>query len=117
MNDLFQVIQEGGGLYTFRVQAREILGPDDRDDVANISVSAEVNVVVTDEDDQVPTFNRAEFTASVPEDVTADTPVPDLDIVVSDGDSPGNAAYDLVLEDVENSEGVFTIHPVKATGR
>ena len=38
-------------------------------------------------------------------------------MIVSDGDISNNAAYDLVLENVENAEGVFSVYPEKAVGR
>ena len=37
--------------------------------------------------------------------------------VVSDGDISKNAEYELELENIENSEGVFEVHPTKAVGR
>ena len=51
----------------------------------------------------------------VPEDVGQDTPLPDLNMIVSDGDISRNAEYDLVLEDIENSEGVFSVYPTRGT--
>jgi hypothetical protein len=47
-----------------------------------------------------------------------DTPLPDLNMIVTDGDIANNAQYDLVLESVENAqEGVFTVYPTRAIGR
>ena len=41
--------------------------------------------------------------------------LPDLNMIVSDGDISRNAEYDLVLEDIENSEGVFSVYPTRGT--
>ena len=51
--------------------------------------------------------------------VGTDTPLPDLNIVVDDGDTSENAEYELVLEHIQNSraEGVFTVYPQRAIGR
>ena len=46
-----------------------------------------------------------------------DTPLPNLNIVVNDGDVSGNAEYNLELESVLNSEGVFSVYPTRAIGR
>ena len=62
-----------------------------------------------------PVFCRENFTVVVPEDVGQDTPLPDLNMIVSDGDISRNAEYDLVLEDIENSEGVFSVYPTRGT--
>ena len=38
-------------------------------------------------------------------------------MIVSDGDISNNAAYELVLENIENAEGVFSVYPENAVGR
>ena len=38
-------------------------------------------------------------------------------MIVSDGDISNNAAYELVLENIENAEGVFSVYPESAVGR
>ncbi len=102
-------------MYAFQILAREIL-PDGGG--FGDSSSTDVTIVVTDEDDEIPSFNGDEFTVAVPEDVGPDTPLPDLNIVVSDADVSANAAYDLVIEDVsQNSHGVFSVYPDHAVGR
>jgi hypothetical protein len=127
-----------GGLYAFQVVAQEVL---EDGSGYGASASSNVTIVITDVDDQVPTFNKDNFTVAVPEDVGetgftltkintrglgyinkiyqtgSDTPLPDLNIIVSDGDLGKNAEFELVLEDIENSEGVFTVYPARAVGR
>ena len=82
-----------------------------------ISSVTNVTVIVTDVDDQIPTFNRQNFTIPVSEEVGLDTPLPNLNIVVNDGDVSSNAEFNLQLEDVLNSEGVFSVYPTRAIGR
>ena len=76
-----------------------------------------MTLVITDVDDMIPTFNRDNFTVAVPEDVIQDTPLPDLNLIVSDGDISSNAAYELVLESLGNAEGIFSVYPETAVGR
>ena len=111
-----------GGLYGFQIRAKEILDPNDPPPIGKnqLTVTTNVTIVVTDEDDLIPTFNRQYFEVSVPEDVGTDTPLPDLNIIVNDGDTSKNAEYDLVINTAEssaNSEGVFTVYPPRGNGR
>ena len=72
------------------------------------------------QDDEIPRFNMEAVKVAVPEDVGADTPLPDLNLVVDDADTSRNAEYDLVIEAAEegsNSGGVFSVHPDRAVGR
>jgi len=96
--------------------------------------SANVTIVITDEDDEIPTFNRynlsfsrpnsrtcfsrPEFRVAVAEDVGKDTPLPDLNMEVSDRDVSNHAEFALTLENVENAEeGIFDVYPKSAVGR
>ena len=45
------------------------------------------------------------------------TPLPGLDLVVSDGDVGDNAQFTLSLEDIFGSRGVFSVFPEIAVGR
>ena len=59
-------ISKEGGLYAFQLRAREYL----EDNVGfGEEAVADVTLVITDVDDMIPTFNRANFTVAVPEDV------------------------------------------------
>ena len=106
-----QILRDGG-LYAFQIRAKEIQGQEqDSVTVANVTI------VVTDVDDQLPVFNRRNFTVPVSEEVGVDTPLPNLNIIVNDGDVAQNAQFNLELENVKNSEGVFTVYPKTAVGR
>ena len=69
------------------------------------------------QDDEIPRFNMDAVKVAVPEDVGPDTPLPDLNLVVDDADTSRNAEYELVIEDVANSDGVFSVYPDRAVGR
>ena len=91
----FQSILSEAGLYAFQLRAREIL-----ENGVNYGEEATTNVtlVITDVNDMLPTFNKENFTVAVPEDVGQDTPLPDLNMIVDDGDISKNAEYELVLD-------------------
>ncbi|XP_064094597.1 protocadherin Fat 1-like [Macrobrachium nipponense] len=102
------LILDNGGLYTFSVRAQEKGGQ------ATVS---QVTVVVTDVDDQRPVFSENEIQVTVPEDIANGTPLPGLNLVVSDGDVGENARFSLEIEDIFGSKGVFSIFPETAVGR
>ncbi len=111
--ELPSVLAEGG-LYAFKVRAREVL--EDGSGYGDEAVT-DVTIVITDVNDMLPTFNRDVYRVAVPEDVGPDTPLPDLNMIVSDGDVSENAQYELVLQSQENAQGVFSVYPNKAIGR
>ncbi|KAK4297363.1 hypothetical protein Pmani_030214 [Petrolisthes manimaculis] len=102
------IILNNGGLYTFYIRAQEEDGE---------SAVSQVTVVVTDVDDQRPVFSHDHIHVQVPEDIADGTPLPGLNLVVSDGDVGSNAAFTLALEDIFASDGTFSIFPEAAVGR
>ncbi len=54
-----------GGLYAFQIIAEEVAEDGSQGDQAVTNVT----ILVTDQDDKVPTFNMDNFTVAVPEDV------------------------------------------------
>lgn len=102
------LIINNGGLYTFSVRAQE------KDGQAAVS---QVTVVVTDVDDQRPLFSQDEISITVPEDIADGTPLPGLNLVVTDEDVGENARFSLALTDIFSSQGVFSIFPETAVGR
>lgn len=102
------LILNNGGLYTFSVRAQEQGGE---------AAVSQVTVVVTDVDDQRPVFSRDQISIMVPEDIADGTPLPGLNLVVTDGDVGENARFSLALEDIFGSRGVFSIFPETAVGR
>ncbi|XP_050735767.1 cadherin-23-like [Eriocheir sinensis] len=105
------LILNNGGLYTFSIRAQE-----EGKGQTQTAVS-QVTVVVTDVDDQKPVFTEDAIAVQVPEDIANGTPLPGLNLVVSDGDVGENARFTLALEDIFGSRGVFSIFPVSAVGR
>lgn len=106
-------IIQNGGIYTFNVTAIEIANNRTTEDLAR----TQVTVVLIDEDDNLPTFNKQELTITIPENLEKSTPLPGLAIVVNDPDLGENSDYSLSLRNVKNSEGVFEISPRNGHGR
>ncbi|KAF0300496.1 Cadherin-23 [Amphibalanus amphitrite] len=101
------------GLYQFRLEAEEVVP----EGGVGEKVVTNVTVVVTDEDDQLPVFNKNQFLVFIPEDTANGTPLPGLEMLVSDSDEGAGSQFDLRLRDVQASEGVFDIFPTSAAGR
>ncbi|XP_066594844.1 cadherin-87A [Prorops nasuta] len=109
-------ILQNGGIYSFQVKATELINNEIPADTA-ISI---VTIVVTDVDDLIPVFNQERFDIKISEDIQPDTPLPGLNMIVSDGDVGDNAKYKLALRDVREYPGIsraFSVSPVEAQGR
>ncbi|XP_035214777.1 cadherin-related family member 1-like [Stegodyphus dumicola] len=106
-------ILDNGGLYVFQIKAIEVVNglP------VGESTTANVTIVVGDVNDQPPIFNEKEFNVTISEDIGPHTPLPGLNIVVTDTDVGDNAKFNLELEDVLNSDGMFAVFPSEAIGR
>ncbi|XP_033335314.2 cadherin 74A [Megalopta genalis] len=109
-------ILQNGGIYTFQVKATELINNEIPADTA----TSIITIVVTDVDDQMPVFNENVFDVMISEDIGLDTPLPGLNVIVSDGDVGENARYTLALRDVPGYPGIsdaFTVSPKEAQGR
>lgn len=106
-------IEKSGGLYNFKLQATEVV-----DGVENGEMAvATVNIIITDDDDQLPEFNGDHFSISVPEDIPENSAIPGLNMVVNDNDVGENSKFSLHLRNINNSDGVFSVYPSSAVGR
>lgn len=106
-------ILENAGVYTFDIRASEL---NDKGEEVDFSIT-QVTLVVTDVDDNIPLFNEDFFNITIPEDLGDDMPLPGLTAFVDDMDMGENSKYDLEIEDIQNSKGVFFVYPQKSQGR
>ncbi|XP_076643103.1 cadherin 74A [Halictus rubicundus] len=109
-------ILQNGGIYSFEVKATELINNEIPADTA----TSIITIVVTDVDDLVPVFNEKSFEVMISEDIGVNTPLPGLNMIVSDGDVGENAKYTLSLRDVPGYPGiseVFVVSPKQAQGR
>ncbi|KPJ12580.1 Cadherin-87A, partial [Papilio machaon] len=68
--------------------------------VSNItSTLATVTVTIRDVNDEPPRFNRREYHVDIPESLPVGTPLPNLDMVVTDTDLGSNSVFSLRLSD------------------
>ncbi|XP_046625369.1 cadherin-23 isoform X1 [Neodiprion virginianus] len=109
-------ILQNGGIYTFTVKATELINNEIPADTA----TSVITIVVTDVDDLAPVFNSDSFSIKISEDIGMDTPLPGLNMVVSDGDVGDNAKFSLALRDAPgypNISQAFSVSPQQAQGR
>lgn len=76
-----------------------------------------ITIIVTDTDDHIPKFNKEQFDIAIPENIENGSPIPGLSIYVEDNDIGQNSKYDLRIENVFNSEGVFALSTNHGEGR
>lgn len=95
-------ILQNGGIYTFQVKATELIN----NEIPAETATSIVTIVVTDVDDLMPVFNQKYFNITISEDIGKDTPLPGLNMIVSDGDVGENAKYTLALRDDLSLVGV-----------
>ncbi|KAK8778265.1 hypothetical protein V5799_020393 [Amblyomma americanum] len=106
-------IEKSGGLYSFQLQAVEMVNGVPKGEVA----VSDVNIVITDTDDHVPEFSSRNFSVVIPEDTPENSAIPGLNMVVNDNDVGENARFGLHLRNINNSDGVFSVYPLSAVGR
>ncbi|XP_012262137.2 cadherin-23 isoform X2 [Athalia rosae] len=109
-------ILQNGGIYIFKVKATELINNEIPADTA----TSVVTIVVTDVDDLAPVFSSDHFSIKISEDIGIDTPLPGLNMVVSDGDVGDNARFTLALRDAPGYPGIgkaFSVSPEQAQGR
>ncbi|CAH2040130.1 unnamed protein product, partial [Iphiclides podalirius] len=77
------------------------------------STAATVTVTIKDVNDEPPRFDRREYHVVIPESLPVGTPLPNLDMVVTDTDVGLNSVFALRLSD---EMGAFVVEPAVATG-
>ncbi|XP_045767509.1 cadherin-87A isoform X2 [Maniola jurtina] len=77
------------------------------------STLATVTITIKDVNDEPPRFNRREYSVELPESLPFGTPLPNLDMVVTDTDVGLNSVFSLRLSD---EMGAFIVEPSTATG-
>ncbi|XP_072929429.1 cadherin-87A [Epargyreus clarus] len=77
------------------------------------STVATVTITIKDVNDEPPRFNRREYSVEIPESLPVGTPLPNLDMEVTDTDVGLNSVFTLRLSDEMDA---FIVEPGKATG-
>ncbi|CAG4946283.1 unnamed protein product [Colias eurytheme] len=82
--------------------------------ISNLTSSlATVTITIRDVNDEPPRFNKREYSVEIPESLPIGTPLPNLDMVVTDTDVGLNSVFSLRLSD---ELGAFIVEPSTATG-
>ena len=80
-----EALENSTGVLTFVVQTREVVDGQPGNDKSTVS-TAEATVTIKDVNDEPPSFNRKEYSISIPENIADGTPLPHLDMMVRDPD-------------------------------
>ncbi|KAE8740358.1 hypothetical protein FOCC_FOCC014138, partial [Frankliniella occidentalis] len=107
-----EALEDSTGVLKVKIRARELVDGYPSDDPLT-STTAEATVTIRDVNDEPPTFDRKEYSVSIPENAAVGTPLPHLDMTVTDSDVGTNSEFSLHLEDVS---GAFAVEPSKAIG-
>ncbi|XP_059478412.1 cadherin-87A [Neocloeon triangulifer] len=99
------------GVINLTVKAKEDTDPDEDDALS--SSTAHYTITVRDVNDEAPKFDKREYSAVIPENILPGSPIPGLDITVTDPDVGNNSAFKLTLVD---GFGFFAIDQKKAVG-
>ncbi|XP_044726882.1 cadherin-23 [Chrysoperla carnea] len=107
-------ILQNGGIYTFTIKATELIN----NELPADFTTTQITIVITDVDDQIPTFNQDFYEINVSEDISNDTPLPGLNMYVIDEDIGVNSRYTLELRNLNSSNSnLFDIAPKFGEGR
>lgn len=80
-----EALENSTGVLNFKVKAREIVNGIPGNDPLTVTVT-EATITIKDVNDEPPTFNRKEYSISIPENIADGTPLPHLDMMVRDPD-------------------------------
>lgn len=95
------------------LQATELIN----NEVPSDYTVTQITIIVTDVNDHVPEFNKDVFDIIMPENIDNGSPIPGLSMYVDDKDTGQNSKYQLKLENVFNSDGVFSLSTTNGEGR
>lgn len=72
-------------MFFFCVQAREVINGTALDDKLSSSVAI-ATITVQDVNDERPVFNKRDYFVSIPENIASGTPLPNLNMTITDSD-------------------------------
>lgn len=107
-----ETLTNNNGIITLTVRAREIFNGSALDDKLSSS-TAIITITVQDVNDEPPVFNKRDYFISIPENIAPGTPLPNLNMSVTDSDLGTNSEFSLRLHDESK---LFVVEPTKAIG-
>ncbi|XP_022160935.1 cadherin-87A isoform X1 [Myzus persicae] len=107
-----ETLSNNNGIITLTVRAREIFNGSALDDKLSSS-TAIITITVQDVNDEPPVFNKRDYFILIPENIAPGTPLPNLNMSVTDSDIGANSEFSLRLHDESK---LFVIEPTKAIG-
>lgn len=107
-----EALVESTGVLTLLIRAREIVdGVAGNDSLTSTTTIA--SVTIKDVNDEPPHFNQREYHVKLPENIPLGTPLPNLNMTVTDPDVGINSKFLLKLSDVS---GAFAVEPTTGAG-
>ncbi|XP_073989842.1 cadherin 87A [Rhodnius prolixus] len=107
-----EALQESTGILTLTIRAREIVDGVPGNDPLTTSTTM-ASVTIKDVNDEPPQFNQREYHVKLSENIQIDTPLPNLNMTVTDPDIGVNSKFALRLSDVS---GAFAVEPTTGSG-
>ncbi|XP_025199596.1 cadherin-87A isoform X2 [Melanaphis sacchari] len=107
-----ETLTNNNGIITLTVRAREIFNGSALDDKLSSS-TAIITITIQDVNDEPPVFNKRDYFISIPENIAPGTPLPNLNMSVTDLDLGANSEFSLRLHDESK---LFVVEPTKAIG-
>lgn len=80
-----EALKDSTGVLTLTVKAKEVIDGVPGNDETTVSM-AEATVTIKDVNDEPPAFNRREYSIEIPENILDGTPLPHMDMTVTDPD-------------------------------
>jgi hypothetical protein len=107
-----EAVDNPQGILTLNIKAHELVDGVKGTDPSTVT-NAEALVKIRDVNDEPPSFNKREYVIQIPENISEGSPLPGLDMIVTDPDEGNNSVFSLQLNDIS---GAFSIEPKTVHG-
>ncbi|EEZ99177.2 cadherin 23 [Tribolium castaneum] len=107
-----EAVNNPDGILTLNVKAHELVDGIKGTDPSTVT-NAEVLIKIKDVNDEPPAFNKREYFVQIPENISEGSPLPGLEMVVTDPDEGNNSVFSLQLNDISSA---FSIEPKTVIG-
>ncbi|XP_072154327.1 cadherin-87A isoform X2 [Bemisia tabaci] len=107
-----EALDKSNGVVSLTIRVREVVDGIPSNDESTVA-TAIATITIKDVNDEPPRFNKRDYSVIIKENIPTGTPLPHLDMIVTDPDVGSNAQFSLRLEDVSKA---FSVEPTAANG-